>query len=151
MARVYLKGLPELKAKLVRLKEGTAAPVREAMARAAQMIVDMMKRHVAVDEGDLRDSIGWTFGDKPKYAQAVTTARFGDTRVTIYAGSSKVRYAHLVEFGTRGHPQGGMFEGTSHPGTRPQPFFFTSYRALRSEARKLIRAAIRDAVREAVR
>lgn len=149
MARVYLKGLPQLKAKLVRLKEGTAPAVQGAMARAAQLIVDMMKRHVPVDHGDLRDSIGWTFGDKPKYAQAVTSVRFGATRVTIFAGNTKVRYAHLVEFGTKPHPQGGEFEGTSHPGTTAQPFFFSSYRALKKDAQKIIRLAIRDAVRKA--
>lgn len=150
MARIYLKGLPQLKAKLIRLKEQTAAEVAPAMGRAAQVVVDMMKRQVPVDHGDLRDSIGWTFGEKPKYAQAVTRVRFGTTRVTIFAGNAKVRYAHLVEFGTRPHPQGGLYAGTMHPGTRPQPFFFSSWRATRNEARKIIRQAVRDAVRKAV-
>lgn len=150
MARVYLKGLPRLKAKLIRLKEKTSPAVQQAMADAAQKIVDMMKRLAPVDQGDLRDSIGWTFGQKPKYAQAITTAKFGETRVTIFAGNSKVRYAHLVEFGTSPHPQGGQFAGTLHPGTKAQPFFFPSYRAMRNEARKMIRTAIRKAVKEAV-
>ena len=150
MARVYLKGLPQLKAKLVRLKEQTAESVMPAMGKAAQLIVDMMKRQVPVDHGDLRDSIGWTFGDKPKYAQAITTARFGQTRVTIFAGNAKVRYAHLIEFGTAPHTNAGIFAGSENPGARSQPFFFPSYRALRKDAQKIIRLAIRDAVRKAV-
>ena len=150
MARVYLKGLPELKAKLIRLKEQTADAVGPAMGKAAQLIVDMMKRQVPVDHGDLRDSIGWTFGEKPKYAQAITRAKFGTTRVTIFAGNSKVRYAHLVEFGTAPHVNAGIFEGSQNPGTKAQPYFFSSYRALKRDAQKIIRLAIRDAVRKAV-
>lgn len=149
MARVYLKGLPQLKAKLIRLKEQTAPAVQQAMAQAAQLIVDMMKRLVPVDHGDLRDSIGWTFGDKPKYAQAVTSVRFGATKVTIFAGNSKVRYAHLVEFGTRPHVNAGEFAGSQHPGTTAQPFFFVSYRALKKQAQTIIRKAIREAVQKA--
>lgn len=151
MARVYLKGLPQLKAKLIRLKERTAEAVKPAMAQAAQEIVDMMKRQVPVDKGDLRDSIGWTFGDKPKYAQAITKQSAGGFTITIFAGNTKVRYAHLVEFGTAPHPQGGQFEGTEHPGTKAQPFFWPTWRAKKRDVQKILRAAIKKAVRDAVR
>lgn len=151
MARVYLKGLPQLKAKLIKLKEQTAEQMKPAMAQAAQSVVDMMQRQVPVDKGDLRDSIGWTFGDKPKYAQAISRQTSGGLTITIFAGNTKVRYAHLVEFGTAPHAQGGMFEGTEHPGTNAQPFFWPSWRAKKRDVRRILRAAIKEAVRNAVK
>lgn len=150
MARVYLKNYPQLRAKLQKLRDDTAADVAPAMAKAAQDIVDMMQRLVPVNSGELRESIGFTFGAAPKYAQKVTSASFGATTVTIFAGNSRVRYAHLVEFGTAAHINGGLFAGSQHPGTTPKPFFFVSYRALKKEAAKMIRKAIKDAVKRAV-
>lgn len=150
MARVYLKNLPQLKAKLEKLRNDTADDVRPAVGKAAQLVVDMMQRQVPVESGELRDSIGWTFGDKPKYSQAVTTVKAGPLTVTIFAGNTKVRYAHLVEFGTAPHINGGLFDGSKHPGAKPQPFFFTSYRAMRKEARRMITKAVKEAVRKAV-
>ena len=72
MAKVYLKNYPQLRAKLQKLRDDTAADVAPAMAKAAQDIVDMMQRLVPVNSGDLRESIGFTFGAAPKYAQKVT-------------------------------------------------------------------------------
>lgn len=149
MARVYLKGLPQLKAKLVALKERTADEVRPALAASADEIVAMMRRLVPVDSGALRDSIGWTFGDKPRYAQALAVARAGDLVVTIFAGNSRVRYAHLVEFGARPHKAGGKFAGAEHPGAPAQPFFYPSYRALKRDAKRRIAKAVREAVKRA--
>lgn len=151
MARVYLKGLPQLKRKLILLKERTADKVRPAMERAAQQVTDMMRRQAPVDDGDLRDSIGWTFGEAPRGSITVAAARAGSLRVTIFAGNAKAYYARFVEFGTAPHVQGGMFPGTQHQGNPPQPFFFTSWRAMRKEIRRHIAQAVRDAVREVAR
>lgn len=153
MARVYLKGLPKLKAKLVKLRKDTMPDVAPVMGKAADMIVDMMKRHVAVKTGKLRDSINWTFGKAPKGSMRIATVKNGESTVTIYAGGKeeKVPNAWWVEFGTAPHPQGGQFPGTQHPGSAAQPFFFTSYRALRKEAKKMIRKAISAAVKKAIK
>jgi HK97 gp10 family phage protein len=151
VARVYLKGLPQLKAKLKRLKEQTAEDIKPTFEAAAQSIVDMMKRRVPVKTGGLRDTIGWTWGDRPKYSQKVTSVKAGGALViTIFAGDSKHRYAHLVEFGTKPHEQGGEFRGTEHPGTAPQPFFFSSYRAMRKGVKAMLRKAIKAAVKKAM-
>lgn len=151
MARVYLKGLPQLKAKLIRLKQETAKQVRPAMERAAQDLVEMMKRQVAVDKGDLRDSIGWTWGEAPKGSVAISGASLGSMKITIFAGDEKAFYARWVEFGTAPHAQGGSHPGTKHPGNPAQPFFFTSYRASRKAMKATIRKAIRKAVRSVAR
>lgn len=151
MARVYLKGLPQLKAKLQRLRDETAKDVAPTLGLAADKVVDMMKRLVPVDSGDLRDSIGWTFGSAPEGSLKIASARSGVLTVTIFAGSEKVFWARFIEFGTRSHAQGGQFAGTEHPGTAAQPFFFVSYRALRKEVKRMLRKAINDAVKKAVR
>lgn len=143
MARVYLKGLPQLKAKLIRLKEQTASRVRPAMEQAAQRVVEMMKRQVPVDHGDLRDSIGWSWGNAPKGSIKAASVN----GITIFAGNEKAFYARFVEFGTAPHIQGGTVPGSQSPGTVAQPFFFPSWRA----SKKAIKAALRKAIREAVR
>lgn len=153
MARVYLKGLPKLKAKLVKLRKDTMPDVMPAMAAAADKITDMMRRQVPVRTGKLRDSIAWTFGKAPKGVMKIATIKQGEATLTIYCGDRDKGVAHAwwTEFGTASHPQGGQFPGTTHPGSAAQPFFFTSYRALRKEAKKMIRQAISAAVKKAIR
>lgn len=150
MARVYLKGLPQLKAKLKRLKEDTADDIRPVMAAAADMIVTDMRSYAPVDQGDLRESIGWTWGDAPRGSFS-TSAQIGSNRITIFAGNEKAFYARWVEFGTGPRENAGLFAGTTHPGTAPQPFFFPAYRANRKKVKKMMRDAIRAAVRKAVK
>lgn len=121
------------------------------MEEGAEEIVSMMRSLVPVDSWDLHDSIGWTWGKRPKYSQVLATAKAsfgGDLTITIYAGNSKVRYAHLVEFGSAAHTNGGMFAGSEHPGTKGQPFFFVSWRANRKKAKARIRRAITKAAKE---
>jgi HK97 gp10 family phage protein len=139
--------LPELKRKLERLKETTAPQVALAMEGAADVIVSSMRRLVPVDQGDLKDSIGWTWGEAPKGSIKVAQSKSGRLILTIYAGDEKAFYARWIEFGTAPHAQGGSHPGTQHPGTPPQPFFYPSYRANKKRVKKEISAAIRNAVK----
>jgi HK97 gp10 family phage protein len=150
VARAYLKGLPELKRKLIRLKEETAPAVRPAMEAAAAEIVRSMKSLVPTDSGDLQNSIGWTWGDAPRGSFSVS-AKIGSNKITIFAGDDKAFYARWVEFGTAPHINGGRVPGSQNPGTSAQPFFFPAYRANRKQVKTMIGKAIRDAVRKAVR
>lgn len=147
---VTIMGLAKLDKKLRKLPEAALIAIRAAMEAGAIEIVAMMKRLVPEVSGDLRDSIGWTWGKKPKYAQALAVAKSklaGQLTITIYAGNEKVRYAHLVEFATAPHINGGLFAGTEHPGTKAQPYFFVSFRALRKPAKARISKAIRDSAK----
>jgi len=137
-------GLANLNKKLQKLPAAAEAAIRAAMEQGANEIVALMKSLVAVDSGDLRDSIGWTWGERPKYSQAIATVKSSDGKLalTIFAGNSKVRYAHLVEFATAAHENGGIYAGTMHPGTKAQPFFFVSWRALRRRTKSRITRAI---------
>lgn len=143
-------GLSKLQRKLQRMPEVAKARIKEAMEQGANEIVDMMKSFVPVDSGDLRDSIGWTWGKAPKGAMTVGTVKSttGNLVLTIYAGGGDAWYARLVEFGTRAHENGGQFPGTQHPGTSKQPFFYTSFRALRKRTKSRITRAMNKAAKE---
>lgn len=143
-------GLDRLHKKLKKLPPAAEKRIKEAMEQGANEIVALMKSLVAVDSGDLRDSIGWTWGERPKYSQAIATVKSTDGKLalTIYAGNSKVRYGHLVEFGSAPHINGGQFAGTQHPGTKAQPFFFVSWRALRRRTKSRITRAITKSAKE---
>lgn len=121
------------------------------MEAKADEIVAMMKSLVPVDDGVLRDSIGWTWGKAPKGALVIasvqSTGEDGMT-ITIYAGNSEAYYARWVEFGTARHVNGGKFAGSQHPGTTAQPFFYVSWRANKRRTVRAIRKATRDAAKK---
>lgn len=105
------------------------------MEKSADEIVDMMKRLVPVDKGDLRDSIGWTWGDPPDGATVVASAVSSDgIAITIFAGGGDAFHARFVEFGTRNMPA--------------QPFFYVSWRANRKRVLARTKRALRKAVKE---
>jgi HK97 gp10 family phage protein len=157
MARARFKNLTRLKAKLLNLREATADKVKPAMEGAAQAITDTMRRFAPVDEGALRDSIGWTWGDAPKGSISMSH-KIGTLSITIFAGNEEAFYARWIEFGTAPHntAKGGgnksfQGEGRQHPGAPARPFFFPAYRAHKKKVKADIRKAITAAVKEAVR
>lgn len=145
----YLQGLPELRKKLEKLKRNTEPHVRVAMEAAAETITDTMRRLVPVDKGDLRDSIGWTWGDAPRGSISMSHS-VGRMTITIFAGDEKAFYARWVEFGTAPHANEGRFQGTEHPGTIAQPFFYPAYRAHKKTVLAGMRKAIRNSVKQAI-
>lgn len=143
------------------LKKMAAIPaeIRKEMAAAirqgADEIVGLQKRLAPVQSGDLRDSIVASSGKAaPKYSTFKGKSGGGesdpDLSVTISAGNAKVRYSHLVEFGTAPHLNGGKFAGTQNPGTPARPFFFPAYRALRRKVKGRITRSTKKAIRKAV-
>jgi HK97 gp10 family phage protein len=145
-----IRNLARLQRKLRRLPHVARTLIRSAMEDVAADIVSMMKSLVAVDDGDLRDSIGWTWGKAPKGSLAVASvaAPEGDMTITVYAGDADAYYARWVEFGTAPHTNKGKFAGTQHPGTRAQPFFYVSWRANKRGAKRKLRKASRDAAKK---
>lgn len=145
MARVYLKGLPKLKAKLQKLAKDASPTMRKALARAASMVVIEIKSRA--EWARVRKSVGWTFGTPPKYSQTLGVMGEGELRATIYVGGKSQRISHWLEHGTRPHFNKGMFEGSIHPGTVAQPFFFPGWRSKRTQVRKMIREAMQKSIR----
>lgn len=157
-----IEGLDRLKRRFAQIPPHVRSAIRQAMAQGADEIVAFQKRLAPVSPrgthghapGALRDSIVQTWGGVggPKFASlrvgTGSERAAGDLSVTITAGNSGVRYAHLVEFGTAPHPQGGKFTGTDHPGTAPQPFFYPPYRALRRRVKARISRAMKRAIKQ---
>lgn len=142
-------GLASLKRKLTNaIPRAAERAAREALQTNATNLVAEMKRRVPVDEGDLRDSIGWTWGDAPAGAMVIGTvaASEGDAmRITIYAGNESTKVynkngmsfqnAALQEFGT-----GKM---------APNPYFFPSYRGHKRRMKGRVTRSVRKAIRTA--
>lgn len=160
-----IQGLGGLRKKMAAIPALIEKRGAEAMEKSADEIVAMMKRLCPVDQGDLRDSIGWTWGDAPKGSFTVLKSQKGDfeyngMRITIFAGDEVAFYAHFVEFGTLPHnvaKGGGTVAGraqlasgggTGHPGSPARPFFYPSYRALRRRTRSRITRSTRQALKE---
>ncbi|MET3899674.1 HK97 gp10 family phage protein [Devosia sp. UYZn731] len=145
-------GLDRLRKKLRRLPELARQEISLAMEKSAAEIVDLAKSLVAVDHGDLRESIGWTWGDAPKGSITLGQVKgpaTGNLRITIYAGDDKAFYARWVEFGTSAHVNGGLYAGSDNPGTPARPFFFPSWRAGRKRAKARVTRAITKSAKRA--
>lgn len=136
---------PRIVAKLKQIPAVAVDAARLAMEEGAQEIVDAMKAAVHVKSGDLRDSIGWTWGDIPAGAFMIDEIRSGKNkgdqyatmRIKIYAGSKDAFYARFMEFGTKNMPA--------------HQFFFPNWKAKKADFRKKIRDRVRAAIREAWR
>lgn len=127
-------GMPRLLRKLKVLPDAARAEIRIELGKVADDIVAMMQSLAPEVSGDLRKSIGWTWGDRvPKGAMAIATAGKGDLAITIFAGDEKAYYARWVEFGT--------------VKMSARPYFYVAWRAGKRAARKQLREASRRAAR----
>lgn len=147
-----IQGLDRLSKKLKRIPELAREEISKAMEAGANEMVALAKSLVPRDSGDLANSIGWTWGDAPKGAMVLGTVRAsktGNMVITIYAGDDQAFYASWVEFGTSGHANGGLFEGSQHPGTAAQPFFYPSWRAVRKRVKGRVTRAINKSAKRA--
>jgi len=131
-------GLPKLKKKLEALVAVGRDEIRRAMETSADEIVALAKNLVPVDKGDLKDSIGWTWGKAPKGAMTLGKVQSdgvdSEFTITIYAGNSEAYYARWVEFGTQ--KMGA------------QPYFYPSYRALRRRSKSRVTRAVTKAIKK---
>lgn len=136
--------------KMAAMPPAVRSAIKQALAQSADELTDQMRRFAPVDSGKLRESITQTWGGGKVRYSSLSSANGGDPDLTVVisAGNSAVRYAHLVEFGTAPHLNGGLFAGSRHPGTAPQPFFFPVFRANRRRIKSRISRATTKAVRE---
>lgn len=146
-----MKGLGKLTRKLKSIPIEARKAAREAVVDGATEIANLQQNLAPYDDGELHDSIHVTKPGEttPPYSHPGGSRTAGPEQAIITAGNTEVRYAHLVEYGTKGHPQGGMFDGTTHPGTAAQPFFWPSVRALRRRAKSRITRSITGAIKKA--
>lgn len=143
-----VSGFKELEAALAQLeKTATKKTVaRNALKKAGQPVADLMAAKAPERSGQLKRNIAVSTkikGEAGKAAYAKTmretagnkglavkamrdarrAAKGSQPPVMMFVGPTvKAPHAHLVEFGTRPHINGGRFAGSQHPGTAPQPF-----------------------------
>lgn len=143
-----IKGRDRWLAKLERMPKEVKSEAREALADGGEEMVGLAKQFVPTQTGKLRDSIIWRYGNEEKTAYSQGLGGSHELSVVISAGNKGVRYAHLVEFDTAPRPNGGMFEGTTHPGTAASPFFYPSFRILRRRMRSRVTRKINKAIKK---
>ena len=146
-----IQGLRQLNRKMRAIPPAAKTAARKAVVEGAHRIAGLQQNLAPYDDGELHDSIHVTEPGQttPPYSQPGGLRTANSEEAIVTAGNSKVRTAHLVEFGTAQHPQGGMFTGTMHPGTAPQPFFWPAYRALKKPVRSKITREINKAIKKA--
>jgi hypothetical protein len=149
MISAKVRNKDKLFAKLKELAPETARQIGVEALAAGQEMVQIARSYVPVDDGDLRESIVVTPGGQmtPSYSQPGGSQMVPEHAALVTAGNSKVRYPHLVEYGTRPHAQGGQFQGTQHPGTTARPYFWPAFRLIRRKMRTRISRAINKAVK----
>lgn len=146
---VTVRGKDKLFAKLKQLAPAADKALTDASQKSAGEMVAAARSFVPVRTGKLRESIVATPAGQspPAYAQgAPGVVPAGAVMVT--AGNSEVRYAHLVEFGAKAHPNEGIFAGTQNPGSPAQPFFFPAYRLIRKKHRGRATRALNKSIKE---
>ncbi len=125
----------------------------QAAFASAQEMAGAAQARAPFDDGDLRASIVATPAGQstPSYSHPGGSTAVPDGAALVTAGNSRVRYAHLVEYGTSSHVQGGLFAGTIHPGTARQPFFWISYRLMRRRIKNRMTRAVNRAFKRAAK
>lgn len=144
-------GLSSFQRRMRAVPQAARLAVRPALLREAGRIVATMKALAPVDEGDLKNSLAVTGPNSmtPPYSQPGGAMVVPELTAVITAGNADVRYAHLVEFGTRARMLASARQAGFHPGTVAQPFFWPGFRVHRKKSVAAIKRAIGKAIREA--
>lgn len=133
-----VEGLSALRSRWAAIPRRVAEATQAEMEKQAADVVAMMRRLVPKDEGDLSDSIAWTWGEAPKGSMTIGSVGgqdYGTLRITIYAAGTKDSFHGVFqEFGTRK--------------MSANPFFFPAWRAKRKKVKSAITRAMKKAIRE---
>lgn len=124
--------------------------VQPALIQCADRTAQVARSLTPVEEGDLAASIAVTppGGTTPAYAEGGGRRTAKANQALVTAGGPGVRHGHLMEFGTEPHVNGGLFAGTQHPGTEPQPFILPAARLTEDQNRRRIGRAVAQAIRK---
>lgn len=144
-----LTGFKELERALSQIEKQSTqkAVARRALKKGGEPIAAKMRSLAPRDDGQLQENIAVSTKVKNEVGAAAYSARMRETGGTdkagavsamrdarraakgtappvfMYVGATvKAPHAHLVEFGTAPHINAGLFAGSEHPGTAPQPF-----------------------------
>jgi len=130
--------LESLNKRMAAIPKAVRDAVQPALAKSGDELAGAMKTlaETSRDTGALIDSIAVTPGGQstPPYSQPGGQRVVPENAVAVTAGNSKVRYAHLVEYGTTK--------------MAAEPFFWPAYRLLKKRLQSRIKRSIGKAVRE---
>ncbi|MCC0067108.1 MAG: HK97 gp10 family phage protein [Rhodovulum sp.] len=129
-------GLARFQKRMRAIPKAVRASVQPALVKGAEEIAGMA-RHLAPEEtGALKGSIAVTGPNQatPPYSQPGGSMTVGENQAAVTVGDTAVRYAHLVEYGTRRTPA--------------HPFFWPAFRLMRKRATNRIKRAVSKAVRD---
>jgi HK97 gp10 family phage protein len=131
-------GIGRLQQRLAAIPSNVKAAVQPALVKQATIMANDMKRlaEPSRDTGALINSITVTPAgqETPPYSQPGGSMLVPENAAAITVGNSDVRYAHLVEYGTRR--------------THPKPFFWPAFRLDRKKAQAAIKRAIVTSVKK---
>lgn len=131
-------GLDKTFAAFNRLKSQPREAIVKSLTRSADRIADTQRRFAEPSRatGKLIGSITVTEPNQvtPPYSQPSGSRVAGASEVIITAGNSDVRYAHLVEYGTKN--------------ADAQPFFWPAFRLMRKKEQAAINRTARRAIRD---
>lgn len=161
MIKGELRGREKLMARLNQLAPNIEKYTADAKIEAVEELAEGVRIAAPLGETlDYVNSIEADFiSDRPSSAQVGVASTKDDRAVGLYAHF----IWRFLEFGTKPHnvaKGGGTVAGKKqlmtggakmHPGSRPFPHIFTTYRAMKPKIRKRIRAAVNKAIREAKR
>jgi len=153
MKNIHIEGFEAIAKKLSEMPSKLEKQVlRQALHAGAKVYADDMRANVAVQHGDLKKSIRVSSKTSSKGVEA-----------NAVVGGKKIRYAHLVEFGTNAHainaqkaPNlsfmiGGRWIKTKqvmHTGARAKPFIRPAYDNKSAQVVNEIAGKIRAKVEE---
>ena len=130
--------LDRLQKRLEAVPKRVIEAVQPALAKSGQELVSAMKTlaEPSRDTGALIDSIQMTTAGNstPPYSQPGGSQVVPPNAVMITVGNEKVRYGHLVEYGTTK--------------AQAQPYFWPAYRLLKRKIGTRLKRSISKAVRE---
>ncbi|MCB1522492.1 MAG: HK97 gp10 family phage protein [Rhodoblastus sp.] len=110
--------------------------VKPALIKSGDELAASARSLAPEDTGALRNSIAVTQPGQatPPYSQPGGSRVAGETEVLITVGDTQVRYAHLVEYGTK----------QAHA----QPYFWPAFRLNRKRIQNRLKRAVAKSVRE---
>lgn len=130
-------GLSSFQRRMNAIPKAAREAVKPALMASAYEVADLMEQMAPEDTGDLINSIAVTGPGQitPPYSQPGGSMSVPENATAITVGSTDVRYAHLVEYGTSKAPA--------------HPFFWPAVRMGRKRAMDRIKRAVGKAIKEA--
>ena len=129
-------GLAKTLAAIERARKTPREIIVPAILKSAEELAAAQRALAPVDTGALRDSITVTAPGQstPPYSMEGGLRMANPTEAIVTAGNSKVRYAHLVEYGTKN--------------SEAHSFFWSAYRLLRARLKNRVNRTAKKAVND---